>query len=214
MNVLFALALTTSSPEYLQRPVPRGPRFLDHGVVAVGVAAGTPHLYRFDLRVGLFDHLSLGVTGHWLPGQRAPQIWPVAALALWRWRSSMGVGVELGAHYRPVLFPPVDLSQTFVPATHLGLASVVLAAGLVSAGLDLGFAHARLPVVDPNDVLTRRDRVVFAGGPFVRVGNRRLGIGADAVAVLSPDPLLVFEVAVDVRIGAFERRPAGGWRDP
>lgn len=228
MQALLALALISSttwtapgelgvSPgaglrRYLRRPVPRSARFLDHGVIALAAAGGTPHLYRLDLRVGLFDHVSVGVTSNWLPGQRAPQVWPVAAIAIWRWRGHSGLGFEVGGHYRPVLVPPVDRAVQFVPQTQLGLGSVVLSSGVFSAGLDIGAAHTRIPVVDPANELSFRRRTVFGGGVFARVGNRRIGLTADALAVLSPDPLLVFELAVELRFGAFEDRPRGGWR--
>jgi hypothetical protein len=197
----------------LRRPVPRSARFLDHGVISLAAAGGIPHRYRLDLRVGLFDHVSVGVTANWLPGQRAPQVWPVGAIAIWRWRGSSGMGFEVGGHYRPVLYPPVDPELQFVPQTHFGLASVVVSSGPFSAGLDVGAAHTRIPVVDPADGLSFRRRAVFGGGVFARVGNRRVGLTADALAVLSPDPLLVFELAVELRFGAFEERARGGWAE-
>lgn len=225
MQLLFALALLALSPPqpppqppgtelqaYLRRPVPRSARFLDHGVIAVAGAGGGPHIYRLDVRVGLFDHVSIGATAHWLPGQRAPQVWPVGAIALARWVSPSNIGVEIGTHYRPVLFPPVE-PGSFVPQTHLVLGSAVLSSGWFSSGLDLGAAHTRIAVVDPNDLESFRRRVVFAGGPFVRFGNRRVGVTGEAVVVLSPTPLLVVEVALELRFGAFEERPRGGWRD-
>jgi hypothetical protein len=226
MQLLFALALHglmagpapsqgkppgTELQAYLRRPVPRSARFLDHGVIAVAGAGGAPHVYRLDVRVGLFDHVSVGATVHWLPGQRMPQVWPVGAIALARWVAPNNVGVELGAHYRPVLFPPVE-PGSFVPQTHIVLGTVVLSSGWFSSGLDLGAAHTRISVVDPNDLESFRRRVVFAGGPFVRVGNRRVGVTGEATVVLSPEPLLVVEVALELRFGAFEERPRGGYR--
>ena len=46
----------------------------------------------------------------------------------------------------------------------------------------------------------------------MRVGTRRIGLTADALAMLSARPQLVFEVALDLRFGAFEQRERGGWR--
>lgn len=190
---------------YLSRPVPRSARFLDHGDIVIGVAGGTPHLYRLDLRVGLFDHVSVGVTGHWLPGQPA-QVWPVGAIAFWRYVGPSQVGFEVGGHYRPVLYPPVDPEQSFVPLTQFVLGSLVVSAGWFSAGIDAGAAHTRIPVVDPGEPTQFRRRAVFGGGAFARFGSRRVGVTAEALAALSPDPLLVFEVMVDVRFGAFSER--------
>jgi hypothetical protein len=191
---------------YVSRPVPRSARFLDHGDLGIGLAGGVPHLYRLDLRVGLFDHVSVGVTTHWLPGQRAPVVWPVGAIALWRYLGRGQVGFEVGAHYRPVLFPPVDVEQTFIPQTQLALGTLVLSSGPFSAGLDVGAAHTRIAVVDPAAPTHYQRRTVFGGGVFARVGTRRVGVTADALAALSPDPLLVFEVLLDVRFGAFSER--------
>ncbi len=218
MHALIALALISSldAPEqprsgervraYVSRPVPRSARFLDHGDLSIGVAGGTPQWYRLDLRLGLFDHVSVGVTGHWLPGQRAPQLWPVGAIALWRYLGPSQVGFEVGGHYRPVLFPPVDPDATFVPMTQFVLGSFVVSAGPFSAGIDAGAAHTRIPVVDPSAPTQFQRRTVFGGGAFARVGNRRFGVTADALAALSPEPLLVFEVLFEVRLGAFSER--------
>ena len=197
---------------YLRRPTPRSSRFVDHGVIMLRTAGGTPHRYRLDLQVALFDHLSVGFTTHWLPGQRRPQVWPVGSVAFWRWLGTKGIGFNLGAHYRPVLFPPVDTEQRFVPQAHFGLATMELAAGWFTAGLDVGVAHNRYPLVDPSDTETFRRRTDFGGGIFARLGNRRYGVTFDALAALGPEVLLVFEVAVDVRFGAFEERPRGGWK--
>lgn len=214
MHTLVALALIStlegsdrpSATAYVSRPVPRSARFLDHGDIAFGVAGGTPHHYRLDLRVGLFDHVSVGVTGHWLPGQRSPRVWPVGAIAFWRYVGPNRVGFEVGGHYRPVLYPPVDTAQEFVPQTQFVLGSLVVSAGPFSAGIDAGAAHTRIAVVDPGAPTHYRRRTGFGGGIFARVGNRRIGVTADALAALSPEPELVFEVLLDVRLGAFSER--------
>src|SRR5688572_17037807 len=57
---------------YLTRPVARSVRYLDHGVIEVGVGLGLPEIYRLELQVGLLDHVTLGATAHWLPGQKQP----------------------------------------------------------------------------------------------------------------------------------------------
>ena len=214
MHALVALALISAEPsnaadrarEYVSRPVPRSARFLDHGDIGITLAGGVPHLYRLDLRVGLFDHVSVGATAHWLPGQPTPRVWPVGAIAFWRGVGVNRVGFEVGAHYRPVLFPPVDPEQTFVPLTQFALGTLALSSGLFSAGLDVGAAHTRIAVVDPAAPTNYRRRTVFGGGAFARIGTRRIGVAADALAALSHDPLLVFEVLLDVRFGAFSER--------
>jgi len=214
MHALVALALISTlepSPgqqlhEYVSRPVPRSARFLDHGDLALAVAGGLPHRYRLDLRVGLFDHISVGVTAHWLPGQRAPRVWPVGAIAFWRGVGPGQVGFELGGHYRPVLFPPVDESLRFAPQTHFALGSLVLSAGPFSAGIDAGAAHTRLARANPAEPLDFDRQTVFGGGVFARFGNRRAGLSVDALAALSREPLLVVELAVDIRFGAFSER--------
>jgi hypothetical protein len=217
MPALVALALISAlgepEPEaadraraYVSRPVPRSARFLDHGDLAFGVAGGTPHYYRLDLRVGLFDHVSVGVTGHWLPGQRTPRVWPVGAIAFWRHVGPSNVGFEVGGHYRPVLYPPVDAAQEFVPQTQFVLGSLVVSAGPFSAGIDAGAAHTRLAVLDPDEPTHYRRRTVFGGGAFARIGSRRVGVTAEALAALAPEPVLVFEVLLDVRLGAFSER--------
>lgn len=187
---------------WLQRPVPVSARFLDHGVVAVGAAGGVPHRYRVEVLVGVLDHLTIGATAHWLPGQTRPQVWPVVALAAYRGRV-----LELGAHYRPVLHPPVGAVPTFVPRTHLGLGSVVLSAGYFSAGLDAGVAHVRAALTDPQRATAFGRRTVFGGGVTTRVGTRRWGVRVDLLAALTESPLLIAELGFDWRFGAFELRP-------
>ncbi|MFV8751102.1 hypothetical protein ACNOYE_11210 [Nannocystaceae bacterium ST9] len=179
---------------WLDRPTPISPRFLDHGQLELSLAGGTPHVYRLELRAGLFDVVSVGVTGHWLPGQPWPQLWPVGALALWRGRM-----FEIGGHYRPVLFPAVDRAAHFEPRAHFALASFTIGSGLFSAGLDVGAAHVRLPVADIGAPTLFVRETVFGGGFVVRVGNEWIGASADALAALGRDPLLVFEVKLDVR---------------
>src|SRR5690606_2696922 len=71
---------------YLTRPVARSVRHRDHGVIEVGVGLGLPHLYRLELQVGLLDHVTLGATAHWLPGQARPGWSPKAAVAFYRGR--------------------------------------------------------------------------------------------------------------------------------
>ncbi len=179
---------------WLERPTPISPRFLEHGTLELSLAGGTPHVYRLELRAGLFDVASFGVTGHWLPGQPWPQLWPVGALALWRGRM-----FEFGGHYRPVLFPAIDRATHFEPRAHFALASFTIGSGIFAAGLDFGAAHVRIPSVDPGALTQFTRQTVFGGGFVVRVGNEWIGASADALVALSPDPLMVFEVKLDVR---------------
>lgn len=184
----------TRLDHWLTRPKPNSPRFLDHGTLELALALGSPHVYRLELRTGLFDVASFGVTGHWLPGQPWPQLWPLGALALWRGRMS-----EFGVHYRPVLFPAVDRALTFEPRAHFALASFTIGSGLFSAGLDVGAAYVRLASVDANEPTHFDRQTVFGGGFVVRVGNEWIGASADALAAVSPEPLLVFEAKLDLR---------------
>jgi hypothetical protein len=180
--------------EWLARPKLTSPRFLDHGTIELAIAAGAPHLYRLELRTGLFDVASLGVTGHWLPGQPWPQVWPVAALALWRGRM-----IEFGAHYRPALFPAIDRQLTFEPRAHFALASFTIGTDIFAAGLDVGVAHQRVAEADPSLTTVFTRQTVFGGGFVVRVGNEWIGASADALAAVSEQPLLMFEVKLDLR---------------
>jgi hypothetical protein len=207
-HLMLAVSLLLAGPaegleQWLARPKPNSPRFLDHATLELAVAGGAPHVYRLELRTGLFDVASFGVTGHWLPGQARPQLWPVGALALWRGRM-----IEFGVHYRPVLFPAIDRTLTFEPRAHFALASFTFGDGLFSAGLDVGAAHLRLPSVDTSEPTHFTRQTVFGGGFVVRVGNEWIGASADALAAVSPDPLLVFEVKLDLRfdLAMFARR--------
>lgn len=197
--LVLAASLVLAAPaerleHWLDRPKLDSPRFLDHGTLELALAGGTPHIYRLELRTGLFDVLSIGVTGHWLPGQPWPQLWPVGALALWRGRM-----IEFGAHYRPVLFPSVDRTLTFEPQAHFALANFTFGSGLFAAGLDIGAAHVRVAHVDLGEPTSFARQTVFGGGFVVRIGNEWIGASADALAAVSPEPLLVFEVKLDVR---------------
>ncbi|MEZ4427716.1 MAG: hypothetical protein R3A51_08530 [Nannocystaceae bacterium] len=197
---------------YLQRPVGASALVLDHGVIAPEVAFGYPHVYRLGLAIGVLDHLTLGVTAHWLPGQVAPAWTPTVALAFWR-----GEQLEVGVRYFRHLYPPPpDPSQAepypFQRFAHNVLMSVTLNQAWFSVGFDLGWARGR--EADPYFAYVTeeearpffvRDRL--AGGLHVRAGNRRVGVIA---RVTYPFPSL--DIAFQVRFGAFELRPRGGWQ--
>jgi hypothetical protein len=193
----------------LSQPRPHGPRFLDHGVLGVGVAGGFPHLYRVELRLGLLDHLTIGATAHWLPGQRRPGWSPVVSLAFVRTRR-----LEVGASYRQVLHPPPrsDVDPTtpgFQPRTHYVLGSVTFSQAWFAAGFDVGVAHLR--IADPSDPEADElfvERTRLGGGLHVRAGTRRFGLTLQAQA-----PDLSAEAVFDVRFGLFERRERGSWLD-
>lgn len=186
------------------------PRFLDHGILQVAVAGGTPHKYRVELGLGLFDHVSLGITGHWLPGQSAPKFSPKVAIAFWRWD-----WIAIGGHHFWTLYPPpvsdFDVeTPSFQQSAMWFLGSMSFGQRWVSAGFDAGVVRVREddPSRDPGDDLLNpsRIRVRFGGGLFARVGTRRWGVTGQVLL-----PALTAEVALDVRFGLFERRPKGGW---
>ena len=193
---------------YLTRPVPASARYLDHGVLGVALAGGVPHGYRLALGLGLFDHLTLGVTARWLPGERAPAWSPVVRLAFWRGRQW-----EVGASYHRSLYgppaPAADGEPVFRKDAHWVLGALTVAGWWVSAGFELGLARgreARAVLGDPGE----RPYVVrnrLGGGLHARIGTRRFGLSARVLW-----PYLEAEVAFDVRFGLFERRPRGGWR--
>ncbi len=196
--------------EYLARPLSPSPRFLDHGVLQAAVAGGTPHRYRLEVSLGLLDHLSLGVTGHWLAGQSAPKFSPRIAVAFWRWR-----WVAVGATYHWTLYPPpvVDLDVTtpsYQQTAQWVLGAMSFGQRWISGGFDAGIVRVREddPAADPGDNLRNpsRVRVRFGGGLFARAGTRRWGVSGRVLL-----PALSAEVALDVRFGLFERRPRGGW---
>jgi hypothetical protein len=198
---------------YLTRPVARSVRHLDHGVIGVGVGLGVPHVYRLELQIGLLDHLTLGATAHWLPGQARPGWTPRAALAFYRGRF-----LELGAFYSQVLYPPPrddgdPATLEFQRRAHYLMTSVSVSQAWFTGGFDLGWARGREAITMPlpeeieaGVAYAVRDRV--AGGLHMRFGTRRVGIIAQAWF-----PFIAAELVLDVRFGAFELRRRGGWRE-
>lgn len=197
---------------YVTRDVARSARHLDHGVLAVAIGLGTPHIYRLELALGLLDHLTLGVTAHWLPSQRVPNWTPRAALAFFRGRF-----IEVGATYHQVLYPPTadDGDPTtfeFQRRAHYALAHVSLSQAWFTGGVDLGWARGRevLPILTTDDVAANRFYAVrdrFAGGIHLRFGTRRVGVIAQVTF-----PYTAAELVLDLRFGLFELRRRGGWR--
>jgi len=205
-----ASAKDGSLSRYLERPVRPGANFVDHGVLQVAAAGGWPHRYRLGLSLGVLDHFTLGATAHWLPGQAAPQVAPVIALAFYR-----GPLLEVGArHFWSLYPPPLD---DFDPTTRsyqqqaqwvLGTASFGQAA--LTAGFDVGAVRARVndPGMDP-DERGNNPSVVnwrFGGGLHLRAGTRRWGFTAQVLV-----PQVLAELRFDVRFGLFEKRSRGGW---
>lgn len=195
---------------YLTRELGHSARFLDHGVLAVTGSGGYPHRYRVGLALGLLDHLTIGATAHWLPGQRAPKIAPSAGLAFFRWR-----GFEIGAAYDRSLYPPppVDLdtdTPSFQRDAHWALGVVTVGQAWLSGGGEFGavIARERDPGREPTD--DGRNPSIWrarpGGGVFLRAGARRWGITASFRA-----PWVFAELGLDIRFGAFEKRPRGGW---
>ncbi len=197
---------------YLTRDVARSARHLDHGVLGVAVGLGTPSIYRLELAIGLLDHLTLGVTAHWLPHQRTPNWTPKAALAFFRGRF-----LEVGATYHQVLYPPTlddgdPMTFEFQRRAHYALAHVSLSQAWFTGGLDLGWARGReaLPFLTTDDVSANRYYAVrdrLAGGLHLRFGTRRVGVTAQVTF-----PFTAAELVLDLRFGLFELRKRGGWR--
>jgi hypothetical protein len=175
-------------------------------VLLVGVAGGTPHLYRLQISLGLLDHLSIGATAHWLPSQETPGWSPTGAIAFYRSHR-----FEVGATYHQTLHPPPALDEDpttpgFDERTHWMLSAVTVSQAWLSAGFDLGMVRARAL-----DELAGDDTVYgvhnrLGGGVHFRVGTRRFGLTLQALA-----PYFEVEAVLDVRFGLFEERPRGGW---
>jgi hypothetical protein len=206
-----ARARTPGLAAYLTRELGSSGRFLDHGVIEVSAAGGYPHLYRLGLGLGVLDHLSVGLTVHWLPNQAHPRVAPRVALAFYRWR-----WIEIGAAYDRSLYPPPEVdtdpeTPSFQRDAHWIGAVAAFSQAWVSAGFELGVVRAR--EIDPGKEPTEdgRNAAVWrnklGGGLFVRMGTRRWGFTFTGRA-----PWVFAEAAFDVRFGAFELRRRGGWR--
>ena len=197
---------------YLSRDVAPSALFLDHGVLQLSLAGGYPHRYRLGLALGLLDHLTVGVTAHWLPRQSRPRFAPKVALAFYRWR-----WLEIGAVYDRSLYPPPVKDDdpdtlSYQRDAHWFLAAFAFSHAWLSAGFELGAVRARvrspaMPDPDANNNNPSAMRVKFGGGLFIRGGTRRWGFVASARA-----PWVFAELAFELRFGLFELRPKGGWR--
>ena len=199
---------------YLTRKTPWSARYLDHGVLKVAGWGGVPAGYRLELALGLFDHFSVGVSTHWLPGQKSPQFAPQASFAFYRHRL-----LEIGMSYRQSLYAPqVEMAHEDIPSfkkqTHWFLGAMTFSRGAASVGFDAGVAHRLVPrESNPNRVSEdSRGSVEVAGGLHFRLGTRRMGIVFDALMVGVHEPELSVEGGLDVRFGLFELRPRGGWK--
>lgn len=169
----------------------------------MGASGGLPHLYRLELALGLFDHLSAGVTAHWLDAQSRPQFWPFGSIAVWRTPS-----FELGASYRRVLHTPSeDLEAGYTLQSHYLTGVMAMSQGPWSAGVDFGVVHFKGVSLDPEqEAGSYRWRTLPGGGVFARFGTRRWG-----VSVQGQMPIWTLDVMVDLRFGLFETRERGGW---
>jgi hypothetical protein len=196
---------------YLTRAVAFSPNHVDHGVLRAALAGGWPHLWRAELALGLFDHLTIGVTTHWLPGQPRPRFNPIVAVAFWRARR-----FEVGAHYFATLFPPPrddddPTTPSFQQRSDWLLGAISFSQQWITAGLDVGVVRGIEidPAHDPdpqgNNVSVVRWNA--ATGLHLRAGTRRWGFTARALW-----PYVHAELAFDVRFGLFEQRSRGGWR--
>jgi hypothetical protein len=194
---------------YLTRPLNPSARHLDHGVIEVSAAGGSPHLYRVAVAVGLFDHVNLGVTAHWLGSQSRPQVSPRVAVAFYRWRIFEVGALHFWTMYPPPSRDPDPATDSFQRSAKWILGTATFAQRFLSAGVDAGAVRARIqdPSVEPQLDNESIIRWRFGGGLHLRAGTRRWGVTAQAHL-----PYLTAELVLDVRFGAFELRPRGGWR--
>jgi hypothetical protein len=91
------------------------------------------------------------------------------------------------------------------------LATASFSQAWLSGGLDLGvvWVAERDPSrdVDERGIVPTIMRARFGGGLHLRAGTRRWGFTINLLG-----PSLEAELVFDVRFGAFEMRPRGGWR--
>ncbi len=189
-----------------------GPHHVDHGVLQAAAAGGWPHGYRLELSLGLLDHLTLGVTTHWLPGQKSPQLSPVIAVAFFR-NHLFETGVR---HFWSLFPPPVDdfdpTTPSYQRSAQWTLAHGSFGQAWLTGGFDAGVVRARID--DPGEDFDPADATNpsittwrFGGGLHLRGGTRRWGITAQVLV-----PQVYAELRLDLRFGLFERRRKGGWR--
>ncbi|MEE9382365.1 MAG: hypothetical protein V3V08_03010 [Nannocystaceae bacterium] len=194
---------------YLGQPRAPSPRFLDHGVLSLGVAPGYPQLYRLEAGLGLLDHLRVGVTTHWFADQRSPVAVPQVAVAFVRRR-----GVEVGVRYEQLLHAPppssaeaIEEEPNYRKRSHYLLSTAAFSQTWYTVGMDLGAARYRLPDTfnsAETDVFVERTRL--AGGLFARVGNRRWGLTLQGLM-----PQHTVECLFDLRFDLFGYRDLGRW---
>lgn len=197
--------------QYLRRPVRFGAHFVDHGVLQVAAAGGYPHRYRLELSLGVLDHLTLGATTHWLPGQSTPKVSPVVAVAFFRNRL-----FEVGAwHFWSLYPPPVDdvdpATSSYQRSAQWFLGTASFGQAWLTGGLDAGVVRARVNdpgmEIEPDTSNPSVIRWMFGGGLHLRAGTRRWGFTAQVLL-----PQMLAELRFDVRFGLFEKRSKGGWR--
>ena len=200
---------------YLRRPHRPSARYLDHGVLEFFVAPGIPQIYRLGVAVGVLDHLTLGVAGHWLPGQKIPVFVPHAALRILQYSL-----FEFGLSYRGGLFqvpkipepgdpdamiegPADQLTPLFEKRAHFLLAGLGFVHQYVSAGAELGFVNRRILLRNVPKPNAYRFETVWDGASavYVRLGNRCAGVTMQAFY-----PSLDVELRLDLRWSAFAVR--------
>ena len=193
---------------YLERPLGASARFGDHGVWTVAAVPGSPQRYRVETSVGVLDHLELGATAHWLPGQSRPVWSPLASVAFYRSRR-----FEVGAGYQAVLYAPPVLGEgeaAFTPRARELVGSVAFSQWWFSVGVDLGAAWiSELDRFDEVASSESIDRRRLAAGMFARFGNRRFGL-----IVQGRMPVYAVECALELRFGVFDRRRPDRWLEP
>lgn len=198
---------------WLTRPLGIHPELLNHGELSPFVDVGAPFGYRFGLKLGLLDVLTVGVVTQWLDPKLGIRVAPELGLALYRGQNlSLGLRYRYLFHQSPKEVKPEAAKgeqqgqdpkandaaalpePAFFRVTHYLAGSLVWSTGYVSAGIEVGAAYRReldqgQTILDPH-LFSMQWRPMT--GALLRVGNANWGVVLQAM-VPSPELSLRFE---------------------